>query len=70
MIVKDFSFIKHHIYRLPSILAPKNAEICANSENVLLNLSQVLQIYKNKSNNIAVDPAVPVIFRASPQQHV
>ena len=22
------------------------------------------------SNNIAVDPATPVIFRASPQQHV
>ncbi len=49
MIVKDFSFIKHHIYRLPSILASKNAEICANSENILLNLSQVLQIYKNKT---------------------
>ena len=23
-----------------------------------------------KGNNIAVDPATPVIFRASPQQHV
>ena len=31
---------------------------------------QLLYRCLNKSNNIEVDPAVPVIFRASPQQHV
>ena len=56
---------------MPRVLV-KNRRVKVQKKTINTSLKQkhkaALQI--KKGNNIAVDPADPVIFRASPQQHV